>query len=75
MSEEHEEVAIISLLVNQTQAIQDLGERIGDLEKDVVDLKAGQMRLMAFAGIIGTVTGFTMGNIHPILMFIKGMLA
>lgn len=73
--EHHDDVAILGLLINQTQAINDLGERIGDLEGDVLSLKAGQTRLMAFSGILGTVLGFTMGNIHPIVSFLKGMFA
>lgn len=71
----NDDITIVALLMNQTKMIQDLGERMGDLEEDVVALKAAQMRLMAFAGILGTVLGFTMGNIHPILAYIKGALA
>lgn len=73
--EHHDDIAILGLLINQTQAINDLGERIGDLEEDVLSLKAGQTRLMAFSGVIGTALGFTMGHIYPIVTFLKGMLA
>ena len=72
---EHDETTILALLINQTRLIQELSERIGDLEGDVLSLKAGQTRLMAFSGVIGTVLGFTMGNIHPIVAFLKGMFA
>lgn len=67
--------ALMALMIEQLQATTTLSERIAKLEVEVFKLQAGQMRIMAFAGIIGTAIGFASGHINQIVKYLKGLFA
>lgn len=61
---------LMGLQMDQIQATAGLTERIAKLEVEVHNLRAGQTRLMMFAGIVGSVVGFAVGHVSDILAYL-----
>lgn len=65
--------AIMALQIEQIQAVQNLSERVAKLEVEIYKIQAGQLRIMAFAGIVGTGLGFLSGHVTTIVKYVKGL--
>ncbi len=61
---------LMGLQMDQITATAGLTERITKLEVEVHNLRAGQTRLMMFAGIVGSVAGFGIAHVSNILAYL-----
>lgn len=64
---------IPSLLIQQVQTLNDIVIRMADFEVRLMKLEASQMRLLAFAGIVGTGAGFALANLKELKQYIAGL--